>query len=39
MSDNQKQPKNWIPSPFQSAARDLAKDAIKKFVDEKIIKL
>lgn len=34
MSDNQKEPKNWIPSPFQNAARNLAKDAIKKFVKQ-----
>ena len=34
MSNNQKQPKDWIPSPFQNAARNLAKDAIKKFVKQ-----
>jgi ribose 5-phosphate isomerase A len=34
MSDDQKRPKNWIPSPFQKAARNLAKDAVKKFVKQ-----
>jgi ribose 5-phosphate isomerase A len=34
MGDIKKQPKNWIPSPFQNAARNLAKDAIKKFVKQ-----
>ena len=34
MSDIKKQLKNWIPSPYQNAARNLAKDAIKKFVKQ-----
>ena len=34
MSSIEKQLKNWIPSPFQNAARNLAKDAIKKFVKQ-----
>jgi ribose 5-phosphate isomerase A len=34
MSDIEKQLKNWIPSPFQNAARNLAKDVIKQFVKQ-----
>ena len=34
MSNNEKQLKNWIPSPFQNAARNLAIDAIKQFVHQ-----
>ena len=39
MNDIKKQPKNWIPSPFQNAARNLAKDAVKQFVNQKDIKV
>jgi len=34
MSNIKKPPKNWIPSPFQDAAKKLAKDAIKQFVKQ-----
>jgi len=34
MSDIETQLKNWIPSPFQDAAKNLAKDAIKQFVKQ-----
>ena len=33
-NNNEKQLKNWIPSSFQNAARNLAKDAIRKFVKQ-----
>ncbi|HEX9317408.1 MAG TPA: ribose 5-phosphate isomerase A [Nitrososphaeraceae archaeon] len=39
MTDMQKQLKNWIPSPFQNAARTLAKDAVKQFVNQKDIQV
>jgi ribose 5-phosphate isomerase A len=39
MSDIEKQLKNWIPSSFQTAASNLAKDAIKQFVNQKDIQV
>ena len=34
-----KELKNWVPSAFQNAASDLAKDAVKRFVNQKDIKV
>jgi ribose 5-phosphate isomerase A len=34
MSNHEKQLQNWIPSPFQNAARNLAEDVIKQFVKQ-----
>lgn len=34
MSNTEKELKSWIPSAFQNAARSLAKDALKQFVNQ-----
>jgi ribose 5-phosphate isomerase A len=39
MSGIEKELKNWIPSAFQNAARNLAKDAVKLFVDKRGIEV
>jgi ribose 5-phosphate isomerase A len=39
MTDIEKQPKNWIPSAFQNAGRNLAKDAVKEFVNQRGIQV